>query len=209
MVELTLPDRVGGRPALDFVNTVDPRHDAGRQEFLTDYPALLAWAGSLEVPLPAPVELLAQVAAGQPEQARAALQRALALRESLYAVFAASLRRQQVSDGDLDLINQRLCQATDHHLLRPDRDGGGVRDGWIAAQSLDSPLWPVVIDAWDVLTIPVLDRVRECPGEDGACGWLFLDASRAGNRRWCDMRTCGNRSKVRAHYSRERRSTST
>ena len=66
-------------------------------------------------------------------------------------------------------------------------------------------LWPVAIDAWDLLTEPELAQVRQCPVDAGGCGWLFLDTSRAGNRRWCDMRTCGNRAKVRAHYSRTAR----
>ena len=39
-----MPDLVGGRPALDFLNTVDPRHAPQRKEFLTDYRALLAVA---------------------------------------------------------------------------------------------------------------------------------------------------------------------
>ena len=76
-----------------------------------------------------------------------------------------------------------------------------MRDGWTGAGLLEAPLWPVVLDAWDVLTSPLIDRVRVCPGE-GPCGWLFLDSSRAGNRRWCDMRTCGNRAKARTHYAR-------
>jgi predicted RNA-binding Zn ribbon-like protein len=38
------------------------------------------------------------------------------------------------------------------------------------------------------------------------CGWLFVDRSRNGNRRWCDMRTCGSRDKMRRYY-RSKRST--
>jgi predicted RNA-binding Zn ribbon-like protein len=209
-VQPLLPDRVGGRPALDFVNTVDPRHATDRREYLCDYPALLAWAQSLDTPMPAPADLLAKIAAADPQAASAALDRALAVRESLYSVLAAALSGRPVADGDLAVVNEQLCRATDHHVLRPD-DGGGVRDGWVEVESLDSPLWPILIDAWDVLTTELITRVRECPGEDG-CGWLFLDISRSGNRRWCDMRTCGNRAKVRTHYTRqslERRSTST
>ena len=93
-----------------------------------------------------------------------------------------------------------LCAATDHHVLVP-AAGGGIRDGWVEAEALDSMLWPVTIDAWDLLTTPLLERVRECPGDE-TCGWLFLDTSRSGTRRWCDMRTCGNRAKVRTHYAR-------
>jgi predicted RNA-binding Zn ribbon-like protein len=195
-----LPDRVGGRPALDFVNTVDPRHMPDRRDYLSDYPALLAWAGSLGTALPASVGALGRLAALEPEAAGQAHQRAVRLRESLYAVFAAALTSDQVPEDDLGVVNSALCRATDHHVLRPAL-GGGVRDGWVGAESLDSPLWPVIIDAWDLLTTDLIGRVRECPGEQ-TCGWLFLDTSRSGTRRWCDMRTCGNRAKVRTHYSR-------
>ena len=115
-------------------------------------------------------------------------------------MFAAALAREPVGDDDLATVNAMLCAATDHHVLVPAAEGG-IRDGWADADALDSMLWPVVIDAWDVLTTPALERVHECPG-DGTCGWLFLDTSRSGTRRWCDMRTCGNRAKVRTHYAR-------
>lgn len=42
---------------------------------------------------------------------------------------------------------------------------------------------------------------------DETCGWLFIDESPAGRRRWCDMRTCGNRAKVAAHRARARRTS--
>ena len=32
------------------------------------------------------------------------------------------------------------------------------------------------------------------------CLWLFVDASKSGTRRWCDMASCGNRAKARRHY---------
>ncbi|WP_117194801.1 CGNR zinc finger domain-containing protein [Rhizobium terrae] len=43
------------------------------------------------------------------------------------------------------------------------------------------------------------DRLRSCP----RCGWLFLDTSRGGKRRWCSMRICGNREKVSRHRAHE------
>jgi predicted RNA-binding Zn ribbon-like protein len=192
---------VGGRLALDFVNTVDPRHAPDRREYLVDYAALLGWAQSLGAALPAPVATLGRIAAAHPRAAAAAHLSAVSLRESLYSVFAAALAGSQVSDVDLAVVNAHLCQATDHHVLRP-AAAGGVRDGWDGEEALESPLWPVAIDAWDLLTTDQLARVRECPGEQ-TCGWLFFDTSRSGTRRWCDMRTCGNRAKVRTHYARQ------
>ena len=50
------------------------------------------------------------------------------------------------------------------------------------------------------------DRLRVCA--DDTCGWLFVDRSPAGRRRWCDMRTCGNRAKVARHRARAGRSAS-
>jgi predicted RNA-binding Zn ribbon-like protein len=31
---------------------------------------------------------------------------------------------------------------------------------------------------------------------------MFLDVSKSGRRRWCDMATCGNRAKASAHHAR-------
>jgi predicted RNA-binding Zn ribbon-like protein len=47
-----------------------------------------------------------------------------------------------------------------------------------------------------------LDRVRRCANP--ACVLLFLDVSKSGRRRWCDMAGCGNRAKAAAHYARTR-----
>src|ERR687898_229480 len=53
-----------------------------------------------------------------------------------------------------------------------------------------------------LLTSPKLGRVKLCAGE--GCGWVFLDESRNGSRRWCDSRDCGNRERVRRHLARKR-----
>ncbi len=47
-----------------------------------------------------------------------------------------------------------------------------------------------------------LARTRICPGPH--CGWLFIYHSRGGQRRWCDMATCGNAAKTARHYQRKR-----
>jgi predicted RNA-binding Zn ribbon-like protein len=44
--------------------------------------------------------------------------------------------------------------------------------------------------------------VRVCAAED--CGWLFLDTSKNHTRRWCSMKSCGNRAKARRHYNKEK-----
>jgi len=89
--------------------------------------------------------------------------------------------------------------------LRPDTRSGSseLRFVWSRADATDSltaPLRPVVRSAAELLTSDLVDRVRECHGDD--CTWLFLDQSRNRSRRWCSMESCGNRAKVRRHYRR-------
>ena len=43
--------------------------------------------------------------------------------------------------------------------------------------------------------------LKACLADD--CRWAFIDRSRNGSRRWCDMRVCGNREKARAFRARQ------
>src|SRR5437773_921598 len=43
-------------------------------------------------------------------------------------------------------------------------------------------------------------RLRACGNR--RCGWLFVDRSASGRRRWCDAKACGNRMKVRRYRAR-------
>jgi len=58
------------------------------------------------------------------------------------------------------------------------------------------------MSAGDLLLGPKLARVRQCANP--ACRFLFLDDSKAGNRRWCSMAACGNRAKAHRHYLRRK-----
>jgi predicted RNA-binding Zn ribbon-like protein len=198
---VSLPDRVGGRLCLDFVNTVDPRRPGPQRDYLTDYGLLLDWFEAGDVQLPRAISWLRRRAKSDRDGARQAHREALAMRESIYAVLEELRLDQPVRPADLTHVNRALGESIGHRVLAP-AERGGVREEWRAADTLNQVLWPVAIDAWDLLTEPELSQVRRCPVEAGGCGWYFLDTSRAGNRRWCDMRTCGNRAKVRAHYSR-------
>jgi predicted RNA-binding Zn ribbon-like protein len=60
----------------------------------------------------------------------------------------------------------------------------------------------VARSAADLLVSSARTDVRECASE--TCSWLFLDLSPRRSRRWCSMKTCGNRDKVRRFYARQR-----
>ena len=61
--------------------------------------------------------------------------------------------------------------------------------------------WAVARSAADLLTSDQLGRVRQC-ADDRGCGYLFVDTSRNRSRRWCSMKSCGNRAKAKRHYER-------
>lgn len=65
-------------------------------------------------------------------------------------------------------------------------------------------VWPIAVSAVELALSEHLGRVRRCPGDDGRCGWLFVDLSKSGTRRWCSMRTCGSRLKSRRQVERLR-----
>jgi predicted RNA-binding Zn ribbon-like protein len=50
-----------------------------------------------------------------------------------------------------------------------------------------------------------VDRLRRCAAT--GCQVVFVDRSRAAARRYCDMRTCGNRMNVAAYRERQRTTT--
>ena len=58
----------------------------------------------------------------------------------------------------------------------------------------------LAVSALSLLSGSSLKRVKICRN----CFWLFLDRSRNSSRLWCDMTVCGNRSKARHHYHRQR-----
>jgi len=57
----------------------------------------------------------------------------------------------------------------------------------------DRIVGPIAWAALDLLRGDELGRLKQCPPED--CRWLFIDRTKNGSRRWCEMATCGNRAK--------------
>lgn len=178
------PRRIGGRLCLDFVNTADWRDGLVVLEDLEEPADLLIWARHLGL-------LAAESPPGEAEAARA-LPALHSFRAALYRLFTGE---GDPAAGDLAELDAWLRRAP------PLRAGPDGRLAYAAGPDLAAAVaGPVAVSAAELLAGPDLARVRCCPGDD--CGWLFLDESRSGRRRWCSMQTCGNRAKARAHYRR-------
>ena len=206
VAETRMPVLLGGRLALDFANTVEGREGKRPHEFVTRYADLVRWilhAGGLNESGQA--ELLA-TASGDKQASASAFEQAVALREALYRVFVAIARQQVPDQADLDMVTSCYERTVEYGQL-VERDSSF---DWIwpeGATALDRPLWPIALDAVDLLRSDQLPRVKQCGNVEG-CGWLFLDTSRNGSRRWCSMAVCGSRIKMRRQYAKRRATTS-
>jgi predicted RNA-binding Zn ribbon-like protein len=193
---------LGERLCLNFANTVDPRQGDHPRELLTGYPDLVAWSTRAGVIDRSAAQELASAAERDPATADQVYAEAVQLREALYAVFSAVAAGTAAPAAELAPLNQAVAKAYAHARVEPAEDG--YRWAWRSdPPALDRMLWPVLRSAVDLLTSGELARVKECPGL-GDCGWLFLDTSKNGSRRWCSMDGCGNRAKGRRHYQRTR-----
>jgi predicted RNA-binding Zn ribbon-like protein len=190
---------IGGRLCLDFANTISTRLEGGR-EYLTSYADLVAWsrhAGILTDE--AAGLLLLDGAARHPDMAADALERAIAMRETIYRVFSAIAAGREPRAAELTALNAELGEALSRLEIAP--SGGGFEWRWTAeGDDLERMLWPVVRSAADTLTSRDLGRVRECARE--GCDWLFVDTSKNRSRRWCSMAMCGSRVKAQRYYRR-------
>jgi predicted RNA-binding Zn ribbon-like protein len=175
---------LGGAPALDFVNTVDPLTGPDAVDGV-DSPALLsAWgvhAGITEHPVAI---------------TREDLERARAVRAALTRIFVAVAAGERPAAAGLATFTEAYATTLGHAGLAP-ADG---RYGLAAPSGVDAILLPVLESARELLTTDRLRRVRQCPAHD--CGWLFLDTSKNGSRRWCRMDGCGAKAKMRRYRAR-------
>jgi predicted RNA-binding Zn ribbon-like protein len=198
----SLFEYTGGTLSLDFANTVNQRADEhGREELLTDYKRLLQWAKGARIMTAKSAAKLQRLARAAPGQAHSALRRAIQLREAVYAIFSAVAARSGIPSRDLARLNAAIKNAAEHGRIL--QTSQGFAWGWILPESsLDSMLWPVARAASELLTSDDLAYVRRCASE--SCAWLFLDKTKNHRRRWCEMKTCGNRDKARRYYQRQK-----
>lgn len=180
---------LGGRPALDFVNTRRERW-RGDIECLRSPADLAEWlrrAGMLE---------------GEARASRVLLGRAVELREAIDAGVRACVAGDPLAPAAVETIDGWLSSPRPRVALLADLGGGpprlGERDG---GDPLRAALGAVALDAARLLgRREERARLRICGSE--TCSARFYDRSPAARRRWCSMALCGNVEKARRHRAR-------
>ena len=176
---------LGGRRCLNFVGTMKHRHSS-REELLTGPELLSDWAVQAGL-LDAAIDVTDDD-----------LTASLELREAIYRTVTARLEGRRPQVADVELLNERACQPQlTPRLLRT----GATRREGTTSQLLAS----LAADLLDLLAGADIENVKRCAHPD--CTGLYLDASRAKNRHWCGMGTCGNKAKVQVFRARQRASS--
>jgi predicted RNA-binding Zn ribbon-like protein len=194
-------DLTSGLLCLDFTNTVDDRTDNHPQELLTSYSDLVSWSQQAHVLTEEEANRLLEKAARYPLEASKVLKRAVVIREVIFRIFKAVGEDATPEDEGLVALSDAVANAQNHAQIVSKVD----RFEWEwkgKASDLDSMLWQVVQSAADFLTSDELNNVRVCASD--SCDWLFVDTSKNHSRRWCNMRSCGNREKARRFYTRKK-----
>lgn len=192
----------GGTLCLDYINTVHNRKDDPAPDFLHHIADLTAWARKVELLDSRRERLLDGAAQSNLKKGELFFKSAIALRELLYRLFYAITAKGKINAADLEDFNQHLKTCLSRIQINSGKTS--FNESWNLAESeLDQITAPVIKDAYALLLSDKLSRVKECP----SCGWLFLDTTKNGKRRWCSMKSCGSNAKALEWYYRQKEST--
>lgn len=178
----------GGRPCLDFVNTIRDRFAVVPEDYLDTPRHYRQWCVR--------AGLLDRREADSIAAAGTAMDEVRSFREHLHALFSARIEGVAVPAAALRACDRWLHRAWADLALDP----YAARSLSWSGASVDArlPLKRIAIGALELLQTADPGRLKRCASQD-ACGWLFYDESKAGRRRWCAMETCGTVEKMRRY----------
>lgn len=189
----------GGNLAVAFVNTAAAA-EGNRQMGLESYEDLVTWGLKVEVLQAAGAERLRDCAAEHPSQAKEVYAWAIELRVTIARLFIAVATQRELPAAELRVFNDALKRALSP--MRLVSGGEWLQWGWTGDEdALDRMLWPVQHAAGELLiSVEGRPHIRQCARR--GCRLYFIDRTPAGRRRWCEMKTCGNRAKAMRYYER-------
>jgi predicted RNA-binding Zn ribbon-like protein len=177
----SLPHRIAGNLALDFANTISWRGTDHEVDHLGNADGMLAWATDAGL-------VGADFSVG-PTQRALLVEDGRRLRRAIDDVGAAIAGGAEPPAQGLAVIHELAARTFAAASLT---GAPAILEFAYSDRIIGSLAWVAV----DLLRSDELGRLKRCPPQD--CRWLFIDRTKNGSRRWCDMATCGNRAKTRS-----------
>jgi predicted RNA-binding Zn ribbon-like protein len=167
---------------LDFVATVAERDTAHQDKLMSadDFVDYVHIAGIVDTPM--------VVTSHQ-------LDRVKLVREAMYGLISALIEGTRPPRRAVAIVNAAVVARRPVATLSTT---GRVR----RIGDVDAVLAELAHDCIDLYDSPDRDALRWCA--DLRCSRPFLDRSRGQQRRWCGMKTCGDRAKAAAYRKRHR-----
>jgi predicted RNA-binding Zn ribbon-like protein len=192
----------GGSLCLDFINTVHDRFADEIHDYLDSCNDLIKWAYRLGIIDDKRYNSLLASIDKQPHNASLFLQKTKQIRELLYGIFLSVSNKGVIKNEDLAEFNKILQEY--FSSLKLEIKAGSVKESWDFKED-DLQIIPasVIKDSYTMLLEADRDRIKECSN----CGWLFIDKTKNGRKRWCSMESCGSSVKALAYYRRKKQGT--
>lgn len=193
---------VGVEVTFDFLNTleyedgfpVDHLHELGDALSLFADRGVIHHEGA---------DKMRRQTASKPRVSARDLERVRRVRGALREVSDA-VAEQRAPDGPaLDTINRAL------HARQVIELTSGLGGVGVDHRHVGDPIDDALARLSEALVLELTnghpERIKICAND--TCRWIFYDTSRTGQRRWCDMSTCGNRAKAARHRARAKGAT--
>ncbi|MEU3770635.1 CGNR zinc finger domain-containing protein [Amycolatopsis keratiniphila] len=119
------------------------------------------------------------------------------LREAIHAAATATATREALPAAAVQVINDRSVQGRAAAVLTPE----GERRWRVAG--VEDALSVIAADAISIISGERDGKMALCASP--TCLAAFFDTSQSRTRRWCDMNTCGNRSKKARFQANQRK----
>lgn len=135
-----------------------------------------------------------------PQPTEAEVEALIVLRSSLTEMLKRLIDEKALSDSDIKLLNSYMQDQSFCRQLLFEKDKFCVIDipqhrNWAWFMSEVAASFASLYSSGAVLNL------KAC--QNPQCGWLFIDASKSGNRKWCDD-SCATLMKVRRFREKQR-----
>jgi predicted RNA-binding Zn ribbon-like protein len=194
-------DFIAGNPVLDFHNTVawPPR---GKSNDRLPRPVdLVRWGEESGIVTTDEARRLRGYCIRNGSRSRSELADTLRLRDLVHHLFSNLAEGRAPADAPIATLNQQLKTLRSRQRIEWKR--GHLRWSPVASRGTSMIMDRLALSAAELIISEYLGRLRVCGNPQ--CGWLFLDTTRNGLRKWCSMAECGGRAKSKRYYESQKK----
>lgn len=192
----------GGTLCFDFINTVYAWRGENLHEYFNNYNDFIRWSERQHLLPNVTLKRMEQQVSEDKKAAIRTMNKIWKARKLLYNFFSSIAAKDYNKIKDyLPDFNKIIAEGMSGILFKVKSKRLLLTHEGIDIDPLQ-PLWMVFRSAFDMLTKEDIEKIKECP----KCGWIFLDRTKNGKRKWCNPSDCGSTDKMKRYYLRKKKS---